>query len=336
MDARRYPFWRYALAALPVVALVLALNWVSLTVVPEHAAEMAVMEDGLNRLAAGEAGAVNLGPSVGEALDFAEMGLPGVNLAYPVRDLLESEALLDIILARAIPLQRVFLAAGPMSLLTDNAWLSPHARRQFYRIVAPERGWRPIGGDWSNLVQGRLLPLVRHDRWRRPLAVARARLAGEPVDPSILGEVRTLSHTRLDEAAVMKEALAIERWRTADVERGDYYQHGTAARMRDALMRICRTAAAHRVGLVIYTPPLTDLYRRENRAYYRKAQPYWDRAMSSCTHDGATVLRWDEDADFSRAYGLFSDLMHLNAEGAAVFSRAMGRRLGLRGDHAGR
>ena len=328
---RRYPAWRYGLATLLSLGLIVGLNTLSLRVLPEAADEARFLAPGLRRLEQGDIPAVNFGGSVGKALLFSELGIAGVDFAANSRDLLENEALLEVVLTRARGLRLVFLAVDPMNMLLDNAWSEPQRRRQYYRMLATDRGWRPIGGDWSNLIQGRLLPLARHDRWSRPLAAVVASRTGpasaeQPVEPS--GLEPEPSADLADSADRLRAGGGFILSMLSGIDRTRYFEYRTPERNEAALIRFCRTVTAHGLGLVLYATPVTDLYLRETSDYVQRAMPYWNNAIRQCTAMGARVLRFDTNTAYQHAYRLFADPVHLNAAGAVVFSRDLARRLG--------
>ena len=328
---RRHPAWRYGLAALLAIGLVLGLNTLSLRIQPEGAIEARFVASRLERLETGDIRAVNFGGSVGKSLRFSELGIAGVDFSFNGQDLLENEAMMEVVLARARALRQVFLAANPVSMLLDNAWSEPHIRRQYYRILATDRGWRPIGGDWSNLVQGRLLPLARLDRWRGPLAAAFApwtgaappRQATEP--PGLAPEAPAGTADSRDR---LLRGNSVVTTLLSRIDGTRYFEHRTPKRVEASLVRFCRTVTARGLALVIYAPPVTDLYLRQTAAYEAEAAAFWNAAVRQCVAMGARVLRFDADPTFHQAYRLFDDPVHLNAAGARAFSHALARRLG--------
>lgn len=325
LASRRSSLWRHGLGALLALGLISGLNMVSLHVQPEGAKEARFVASGLERLEKGDIRAVNIGGSVGKSLLFAELGIPGVDFSYYDRDLFENEALLDVLLKRAHGLQTVFLVASPMSLLMDNSWSKAPVRRQYYRILAPDRGWQPIGGDWANLILGRLLPLAREDRWRGPLkAMFGSRAEAAPHGQAWAPNGRPVEAT--DEPALLTKAgLHAE---LSKIGAALYFEHDTPERSAAALVEICRTVTTHGLELVIYTTPTDSLYTRIAAPYIAKAQPYWDKAVHQCTTRGARVLRLDEDPAFQQADHLFKDPAHLNKAGSALFSKKLSQRLG--------
>lgn len=321
---RPYPLWRYGLAAALVAGLVVGLNVISLSVMPEDLVEGHVVGNGIERVEAGDVDAVNIGGSTGWSLRFSEVGMSGIDFSYGARDLLEAEALAEVILARQHGLKRIFLAAGPLSLLFDNAWSYRQRRRQYYRILAPYRGWRPIDGDWSNLIQGRLLPLVREDRWRGPIAVAKSVLTGSPRPPILIRRLapEPLADTADDPARLVARKGPVMAL-LSGVERSRYFEYDTHDRVRASLVRLCTLVRSQDLELVIYAAPVTDIFLRETAPYMAEAKPSWDEAAAACRVLGARIYRFDTDPSFHQAYRLFDDTLHLNAAGATAFSRKL-------------
>lgn len=327
---KTYKPWRYCLAAALSAGLFLALNYTSLHVCPEDEVERDILNAGMNEIDSGRAEAVNIGASTASALNFSRMGIAGIDLSFQRRDLLENVALIEIVLKRKHVPGAIFLNAAPISLLRDNAWRAPYQRRSFYRIIAQEHGWRPIGGDWSNMVQGRLLPLARADNWKAPLVKLRDILLGLPPKQLQEGRYAPLPAPPPSTADDPARLLSNNGWfemEFGDLDDGLYFNPDTLNKNESALTHICDATAQSRVKLFIYSTPLSDLYRTKISNYTSKALPYWKRAADHCKSTGAVVIELDEDPVFENAYHLFSDPMHLNIDGSALLSGEIAKRL---------
>lgn len=323
-SSKSSPLWRYGLAALLAAGFLTALNALSLHVAPEAAPETRRLEQ-LDH----SVHAVNVGGSIAHGLLFPELAMTGQDLAAGGRDLFENAAMIRAALTRAPEVDRVFLAANPIGMTVDNARLFPRSRQFYYRVLAGTGGgWKPLTGDWGNVVQGRLLPLARADQWRGPWAIFHAWLTGAPAP------VRAESMLEADPPPATADDPQRLRsqmgWILAlldSIDRALYFDPTTLARTESALTDLCHDVTARGTSLVIYSPPLSDLYLRQTAAIRAVALPAWSRAISRCQAMGAQVLDFEADPAFLHTYRLFNDPVHLNASGALRFSREMARRL---------
>ena len=244
---KKYPLWRYALAVSLVISLIAGLDWLSLNVMPEAEEEAQFIRNNLHQLEHHEVQAINLGASIAKSLDFSILGISGVNLAYNGRDILENEALIDIVLKKNSNLKQVFWGIEPIGLLMENAQADPYSRRIYYRILAKYRGWYPIGNDWSNLVQGGLLPLVRKDHWKKPIVAAIAWFTEQKSNetglmafidkPPLIRPETNFAQNSVVETNMLRGLLS-KTWQDEY-----YHEHRTLKYTMQSIIRVCKTVA---------------------------------------------------------------------------------------------
>jgi hypothetical protein len=304
------------------LGLVVGLNAISIRVEPEAESLESSISHGLKRLADSRVRTINLGGSVATALRLEGLGMKGVDFVQTGMDLAETEEMLKVAVVRAPQLETVFIAADPITILTDNAWLSPPRRRYVYRALAPYRGWPVIGTDWSNLVQTRFLPLIRSDRWEGPISHLLPQFrkpSTETLSPQL---ALTMGHRErlLANYAIFQQATYI-------IRNGKYYDLSAPNRNAAIIERMCRDLKKRRIKLVFYTTPITDFHYKETKSLRMEALPVWNSTMEKCKAMGAIVLRFDTDADFQTSYGMYLDAVHLNEAGSIRFTREVAERL---------
>lgn len=271
--------------------------------------------------------AVSLGGSVGTAVDFGAMCVSGTRFFNNGQDLFEARALVDLILSQPDHPELFFIVLSPGSIGHDNGLpvqAGTYRRRATYRVLQGEGRWDLIEGDWRQAFLAQAMPSIGQ-QLRDPWLGALLRHAGRvpaPVDPQIAADTASVDPAQAGELARIQAA----EWRTL-AEDTAYFDPNIERRTRAALVEMAQAVRRADARLIVVIPPyiapLTEELHRSNRAMMADFAATVEAAEAA----GATVLSsWGDEA-LSPNYALFRDAIHLNAPGAAVFSRRLAREL---------
>lgn len=331
LQYRKYPIYRYILSVFLIFILIFLMNCLSYKFDAEKERGGFLnffLRSKMHEVIIEKTDAVNLGGSIGESLNLAALGfLNGVNLAFPNQDLSENEVLMDALLAMDVPnLDKFFIAIDPMGLLLNNEWSNVKSRRLFYSAMYPYKGLFLIDKDLSNFIIGVFFPLVRADSWSGPIKYLLNKLTG--IDFSLNNMKIKRNETILTEDGRSK-AINHVNMVLNKIDQGQYYFPDGAEKAKNAVIRMCKKSHENNKKMILYVPPVTDLYKNIILAskHVDLANRLWQQVVEQCQAYNATVMRFDNDEAFQHRYEFFKDTNHLNEKGASYFSSLFSERL---------
>lgn len=322
------------------VCLVLLYQWVALYAVMPPYSSVVARARMLERHAPGIE-ALAVGNSKSSALDFRHLhgadGIRGFQAWRPQADLFETEYLLRCQLPMLPRLRTVYVQVDMETFFLDNA-LSPereNVRIHAYSSTPMLRCVAPVTGDTRLMVLGKLWPLVHAGHFRDVIQ----ELAALVRATDRAGFVRErLGRLRVDEygATIKRESTPDSRITpetdfgtraeslTAQMAAIRAADSGVADRAEDALGRLIADLLDKGISVVLYSPPV---YRGHHEAMHvRNAPQYADaveRLWRVSREFGVPYLDYTLDEAFTDAPGYFSDGIHLNEEGARLFTDAL-------------
>jgi hypothetical protein len=263
---------------------------------------------------------ITVGNSHGGTIEFPELGVQGFHFAMAGEDAFEAAYLVRNAASQA-PLRYVLFAASYGMQRSDHAvvgWSDLRARRKQLYARGPLQ--RPIPGDLSLWVGGRLAPIVRDDNWMG--------VFGQPIRPR--EAVRLAQDGRAIVAAdepLGPDSMAAHGANTASVhnEFGKKTMAGAPdipARVAATLDALAGELRARGVALVFFTPPYHESYLRghdpvtvaETGAILRKIV---------AEHPNTLWLDYSTDPRFVSRIDLFRNSDHLNPAGGRVLSELL-------------
>lgn len=331
LQYRKHPFWRYVLTVVLLVLLFVLMNFLSKEFDAKYNKNVvfaSFLQDKMHEISNDKPHAVNLGGSIGKSLHLAMIGFSkGVNLAFINQDLSENEVVMDTLLAMDEPsLNTFFIAIDPMGLLLNNEWSNVKSRRLFYSAMYPYRGLFLIDRDLSNFIVGVFFPLVRADSWFAPAKYLLNKLTGInfSLDNTKIKRDETILTEDGRSKAINNVNMALNK-----IDQGQYYFPDDSEKAKNAVIRMCKKSHENNKKMILYVPPITDLYKNITLAskHADLANRLWQQVVEQCQAYNATVMRFDNDEAFQHSYELFKDTNHLNEKGALYFSKLFGERL---------
>ena len=326
-----FAIMRHAMAVFAILSSILFLNHLSIFF-PEINFYKTRMEKQLAITA--DVTAVTLGDSTANSIDFSELCEGGRHFYLGSNDLFGSEAMLSFLISRYPSIKAVYLPIHPIKLIEDNGAQGSRYgfhRRCLYGVLA-EHGRRDlIEGDWQNAMIAWYFPIVRVDHWEYPLKKAVADLFGlaSPVSP--MERFAALAQKKVEKSNKERDRikrlemihLGVNRKNTAT---NDYYDQSIQYRCADALFRIQAQLKKRDIELILFSPPLTDLfveYTKTDDPSFQPIRQFYADTMNVLKDRGAVVLNYERDERFFRQYELFKDTKHLNSKGRKLFTKVL-------------
>lgn len=331
LQYRKYPFWRYVLTVVLILISIVLMNFLSKRFDAKYNKNVvftSFLQDRMYEVSNNKPHAVNLGGSIGTSLYYSFFDdFNGVNLSFSGQDLSENEVLMDTLLAMDVPsLNAFFIAIDPIGLLLNNEWSNVKNRRLFYSAMYPYKGLFLIDKDLSNFIIGVFFPLVRADSWSAPAKYLLNKLTG--IDFSLDNTQIKKNETILTEdrrnRAINHVNIALNK-----IDQGQYYFPDDTEKAKNAVIRMCKKSYENNKKMILYVPPVTDLYKNITLAskHVDLANRLWQQVVEQCQAYNATVMRFDNDEAFQHRYEFFKDTNHLNEKGASYFSSLFSERL---------
>lgn len=271
---------------------------------------------------ANEVRALSLGNSHAAGLDFSQLGLPGFHFWRTGGDMHEAAFLAEELLPALPNVQCIFVSLSPYSLHGDNGAPTrrSHAARR-REVYARTASARHIEGDRTSFVLGKLSPLVRDDHWRQVLIA----IKGQKRPARILDDGAPIGSTSTGTMSV--DSLTAHGVRTAarhEVWIADVLSARPAAAfggMR-ALDKLIHAATGSGLHVVLYTPPYHHSYLNAIPRQRLEETRTAGNALAA-RYDRVAYVDFSDSPHFAATPTLFRDSGHLNAPGAADFSRRL-------------
>lgn len=271
---------------------------------------------------------INVGPSHNKAIDYGTLGVAGYHAWFNDSDLKETSYFLKNILPQLPKLRAVMICITPISLHIDNAFVlrRKRVRHMIYFATPGAKSWRPISGEWQEMITGKLANVVRDDHWRkvfnsRPGAPGRKRGVKNKVKLSRDGrsterDERIYVPNQISKPRVRNQVLAVK----STLKKNPLI----ATDMAEQLDQTLALLKAQSIQVLLFTPPLTDHYYDSIKQSLPDVVEENRRILHRlAVKHGIRYLDFREHATFSQDYQLFHNSDHMNIYGAKTFSRVL-------------
>ena len=273
-------------------------------------------------------GAITLGNSHSDSVDYSVLGMEGQSLAFAAADLFEVEQYATLTAAELPNLKFVFVAISYYSFSRDNATFEPFRTRriQFYSMVPT---WPPIRGDAYNFVLGRLesfthvMSIVRSDNWEGVWSELQNDVPHE--NPFPYDGVQTMSAwgecSHYTEAQLESHAREIAARNVNSSGQMAMIHQGLEQDAFDALARTIERLQSKGIRLVLFTPTYYEKYTE----YFAETSSYMIGEMQANVERLRQMYQveyydFSNDPEIRNQPELFYNSDHLGDCGQKIFS----------------
>jgi hypothetical protein len=262
--------------------------------------------------------AVSVGNSHSRAIDFDALGVRGTHLWMGGQDVFEAAYLARYAADAAANIRYVLFPVSPGFQQVDHAVVrsvDERSRRRELYARTPLR--RPVAGDGSLWVSGRLAPVVREDHWKG--VAARLRGPRPPIRLTPHGLRTERPRAPLTPDSMARYGAGRGSAHRAAAEETVAVDPTTPRRVAAELDDLAGYLGARGVLLVLYTPPYHPGYLHEiPAAMMAETRSTTKRIVDR--HRNVIWMDFSVHPAFSGRDELFMNADHLNREGARLLS----------------